>query len=578
MGPDEVGRGRTRSDEVGAGKKSWMAGPLRRLGFEMRDDARRLWGWALATWVLAGCYRGVAGDAQVAADADDGASGADDGDDAGGDDGGDDDDGDAPDAACDETAGPIALRYLTRVEYENTIRDLFGETMDVTAAFAPDESVGGYFANSTQAPSSTQLEMFLDTAQTLAQVVVEDRLERFVECQPDEAGCAQTFIAEFGRRAFRRPLTDDEMAAYASTFETIAAEQEAALGLQVVAAAMLASPHFLYVGQRMELTDPQARAYDLASRLSYFVWATMSDEVLMEAAESGDLATRQGIEAQVRRMLEDERAADMLASFSSQWLDVGSLEQSAPKHPEQFPQWTPELVAAAERETAELMQHVVLEGDARFSTLLQSRKSYVDAPLASLYGVAPPAAGAGWVELPAGERAGLLTRAAFLARHAHATENSWVHRGKVVRERLLCGTLPPPPPIADDSPINDASRLEDPQCSGCHLLMDPIGVGFDEYDPIGAFEAGAAPGRIEGIDDPEFDGAIDLSDRLAASTQAQQCFATQMFGYANRRAIESGDACTVQALGARFAETEGDIVELIVALATADAFTGLEGE
>jgi len=527
---------------------------------------------ALATCLHLGCYSGLDG----AAAHEDGAAesgGADGSDDAA--DGGDE----APtgDDCGDGANGTIALRYLTRVEYENTIRDLFGETLDVTAAFAPDESVGGYFANSTQAPSSTQLEMYLDTAQSLAQTAIEERFDRFVSCGPAEAGCAQTFIAEFGRRVFRRPLTTDEAAAYASDYEAIAAEQGAELGLQVVAAAMLASPHFLYVGERSELVDPKARAYDLASRLSYFVWATMPDEELLTAAESGELSTAEGVEAQVRRMLEDERAADMLVSFSTQWLDVGSLS-GAPKHPEQFPQWTPELVAAAQREIGELMRHVVQGGDARLATLLQSRDAYVDASLAALYGVDAPAEGAGWVALPADERAGLLTRAAFLARHAHATENSWVHRGKVVRERLLCGVLPPPPPIADDSPINDDSRLEDPACSGCHLLMDPIGVGFEGYDPIGSFVGGAAPGRIEGIDDPLFDGAIDLSERLASSLEVQECFAVQMFGYASRRAMESEDVCAVQATTARFVESDGDIVELVTALAMTNGFTGLGGE
>jgi hypothetical protein len=546
----------------------------------MGTNARKAGAWALAACLPAGCYGGLHGWNDEAAAADGG--GTDGADDGAGTDGADDgsDTGDGPaDAACEGSGSPaIALRYLTRAEYENTIRDLFGESQDVTGAFAPDESVGGYYANSTQAPSSTQLEMFLDTAESLAQAAIEDRFDRFVACQPADEGCAEAFVTEFGRRVFRRPLAADEVAAYLSDFETIAADQGPELGLQVVAAAMLASPHFLYIGHRSELVDPQARAFDLASRLSYFLWATMPDEDLMSAAASGELATTEGVEVQVRRMLEDERAADMLESFATQWLDVGSLVQSAPKHPEQFPQWTAELALAAERETSELMRRVVQDGDARLATLLQSREAWVDASLASLYGVPAPADGAAWITLPEGERAGLLTRAAFLARHAHATENSWVHRGKVVRERFLCGSLPPPPPIADDSPINDDSRLNDPTCSGCHLLMDPIGVGFEGYDPVGTFVGGSAPGRIEGIDDPAFDGAIELSERLAASVEVQDCFAVQMFGYANRRATEGEDACALEAVSTRFAESEGDIVELVVALATADVFTALGGE
>ncbi|MBC8069740.1 MAG: DUF1592 domain-containing protein [Deltaproteobacteria bacterium] len=527
--------------------------------------------WMLAAWLPVGCYTGLEATTETAGASDEHA----------GEDGGDGDGSeDVPDRepdACPQGAAPLALRYLTRIEYENTIRDIYGAPMDVAAAFAPDESAAGYFANSEHAPSSTQLEMFLDTAEQLARIAVTERFDHFVPCQPAQPGCAKSFITAFGRRAFRRPLTVDELDAYSSDFEALAAEQGDELALEVVVTAMLASPHFLYVGERSELVDDTARAYDLASRLSYFVWASMPDELLMSAAASGTLSTAAGVEAQARRMLADDRAADMLTSFSTQWLEVGGLAQSAPKQPEQFPQWTEALAQAAERETSELMRRVVLGGDARLASLLQSREAYVDPSLAALYGVEPPAGGHGWVMLPEHERAGLLTRSAFLARHAHATQNSWVHRGKLVRERLLCGTLPPPPPVADDSPINDDSRLQDPACSGCHTLMDPIGIGFEGYDPIGTFVGGSAPGRVEGIAAPEFDGALELSERLASLAEVHRCFAVQMFGYANRRVIGSEETCAVEAMATHFAESDGDILELIVELAVAEAFTNLGG-
>ncbi len=330
-------------------------------------------------------------------------------------DSGDSGDDGPPTPLCEGGATPIiGLRFLTRTEYHNTVRDLLGEPVDVTSAFAPDEQVAGYLANSTLAPSSTQVERFVDAAHTVAELAVGPYLDRFVSCQPADPGCAEQFIEQFGRKVFRRPLTAEQIDAYAGDFDDIAAEQGAALGLTVVAQAMLASPHFLYVGERSELADAEAHAYDLASRLSYFVWATMPDEILLDAAASGELSTREGVEAQVRRMLDDERAADMLATFSGQWLEIDGLAQT-PKHPESFPQWTPELADAAELESIALFEHVVLDGDGRLESVLQSRQAYVDAELAALYGVPAPAGGAGWVELPAQERAGVLTRTAFLA-------------------------------------------------------------------------------------------------------------------------------------------------------------------
>lgn len=532
--------------------------------------------WVAGLALLGGCYSGLqdggagqADGADAGEDAGDGADGAD------GADGGDDDDDDdgVPGQDCDEST-PVALRFLTVEEYRNTIRDLLGEGLDEVVVLAPDEVVGGFAANSTQAPSPTQIERFVDVASDLAVFAAGERLDRFVDCAPADAGCAESFVIALGRRAFRRPLTTEEVDAYLSDFEAIAAAQGAELGLQVVATAMLASPSFLYVGERTDSDDPDAMAFDLASRLSYFLWSTMPDDALLDAAASGGLDSADGVQAEVRRMLDDPRAAQTLASFSTQWLEVDALALAAPKHPDLFPEWTTTLADAAERETAALMEHVVLDGDRRLSSLLQSREAWVDPELAALYGVASPGPDGGWVQLPEGERAGLLTRAAFLAGHAHATENSWVHRGKVVRERLLCGELPPPPPVADDSPINDDSRLTDPGCMGCHTLMDPIGSGLDDYDPIGRFVGGSAQGNVAGLDAPDFDGGSALSDMLAEAPDVQRCFAVQMVRFAHRRTLQPSDSCEVAAIREAFEDSDGDIAELIVALAMGTGFRG----
>ncbi|MBX7084354.1 MAG: DUF1592 domain-containing protein [Nannocystaceae bacterium] len=514
-----------------------------------------------------GCYQGL----HAGAVADDAEVGSSSGDPAGS-------SGDAPDGPpgdCVATSPHVALRTLTRREYANTVRDLLGVTDDLAASFAADEQVAGYDANATQAPSATQIELYLDAAETLAAIAVGSERARFVACAPEQAGCAEAFIEAFGARAFRRPLSPAEQAAYLEDFTAIAGEQDATLGLQVVATAMLASPHFLYLGDRSELGDDTARAWDLASRLSYFLWATMPDDALFDAAATGQLSTRDEVAAQVRRMLDDPRAADALASFSTQWLEVASLVQRAPKDPELFPSWTPTLADAAEREVGTLMHHVVHDGDGSFASLLRSREAWVDDSLAALYGVAAPAGGAGWAMLPEDQRAGLLTRVAFLAGHAHATQGSIVHRGKWVRERLLCTTLPPPPPGAADKPIDEDSRLEDGACKGCHSLMDPIGIGFDGYDAIGGYLGSGSPGRIEGFDPPEFADPIALSELLATAPEAHACFAEQLFAFANRRTVADDEACGVDALAAGFA-SDGDIVALIVDLATAPAFTGQE--
>ncbi len=537
-----------------------------------RTIVHALWGL-----LLAGCYTGVSADADAptagsAGDDGDSAPGGDGDGDGSGDDG---DDGDGtPAGECDgELVPTVALRFLTRHEYDNTVRDLFGRPMDVTGDFVPDEAVDGFLSNSVRAPSQAQLERFVGAAEVLAASAVGEDLERFAACSPEDRACAETFVGEFGRRAFRRPLQSDEVDAYLADYDALAPEQGGVLALETVATAMLASPNFLYVGARTE-GDETLQAYDLASRLSYFLWSTMPDETLFVAAADGRLASAEGVEDEVRRMLDDPRAADTLHAFARQWMEVEDLWTRAPKNPETFATWTPELAEAAELDTARLLADVVQDGDARLQTVLLSRRAWVDDDLADLYGVAHPAGGEGWVDLPEGERAGVLTRAAFVASHSHSEEVSWVHRGKLVRERFLCGTLPPPPPVADDAVLNDDARLEDETCAGCHTLMDPIGFGLDEYDAIGAFTGDASDGTIVGVEAIEFEGGAGLSEALAAMPEVTECFADQMFVFANRRHAEASEDCATQSMREAFAQSDGDIRELMVALATSEAFRG----
>jgi hypothetical protein len=391
-----------------------------------------------------------------------------------------------------------------------------------------------------------------------------------VPCELSQASCPETFVRSFGRRAFRRPLDEDEVAEYLDLFSEVAGVEDATGGVEAVVAAMLMSPHFLYVGAGDE--EPKRRAHQLASRLSYFVWSSMPDEELLAAAEHGGLADREGLEDQVRRMLDDPRAADMLEVFHRQWLEFDSLEDAF-KDPELFPQWNRGLAQAMLDETRRFVERVVVQEDGRLHTLLTASYGWLTPELADLYGVTlPESEDAGWATLPA-QRAGLLTRGAVLAQHAHAAEVSWVHRGLLVREQLLCQVLPSPPNDVDTNAANDPDRMEDPACVGCHVLIDPIGQGFDDYDPIGTHLASGAGGRVEGLDGGlEFEGLVELAEALAFEPVVHDCVTSHWFRYAHRRDLDADDACVFEGLRESFAESDGDIRELVVAIATADSF------
>jgi hypothetical protein len=209
----------------------------------------------------------------------------------------------------------------------------------------------------------------------------------------------------------------------------------------------------------------------------------------------------------------------------------------------------------------------------------------VDASLAEHYGTDAPdpdavnEAGFAEVDLPADERAGLLTQGLVLVTHAYPAKNSWVHRGKFVRERLLCSPMPPPPPNVDFSNTNDPNRLTNEQCKGCHLLMDPIGKAFDTYDPTGQFATVDAEGEsidpngeVFASDIGAFDSIVELAAELAADKTVHACIAGTWATYALGRALGGEDSCAKSSIEADFAASGRDLRELFVAIARSDAF------
>lgn len=529
----------------------------------------------LATALVAGCYEGVRAD-DPGWGASDGASGpsggGSDGDDAGDSDG---EPGEDPEAACDGeiTLGHTPLRRLTRFEYDNVVRDLLGDDSAPARAFTPDETIGGFDVNTLAPLTDKQLDEYFEAAEDLAESFVATQLDAWVACDPVDDACLEAFVRDFGKRAFRRPLDDTEVADYAALFDDASTEWGTDVGFESVVHAMLTSPYFLYHFEPPAEDGPVALdPFQLAARLSFFVWGSLPDDALFEAAETGGLADRDGIEAQVRRMLEDPRAGDAIASFHVQWMGLSGLPDLV-RDAELYPSWNPALGQSMAREVAELSRWAILEGDGTLATLLTTPTGFVDEALADLYGVEAPATPFERVDLPADERAGLLTTAAFLTATSHADAPSVTFRGKFVREHLLCDEIQPPPcGVIDDNP--GAIPLEDQPCKSCHLFMDPIGHGFAQYDSLGAFDGdAAASGTVEFKPEiGEFDGVVELAHQLAAFDGVAECMVHEWYRYATRRMPEDADECQVEALGEAFVASGGNVRELIVAIATSTAF------
>lgn len=519
-----------------------------------------------------------------------------------------DEDGPDSDLQCVEGGvhpGPSPVRRMTRFEYNNTLRDLLGDdTSPANTFFAEEESLG--FNNIAQnlTVSPQQAEKYMTVAEEISQRFVADpaRLSiaaggaaRIPSCNVDKtsAACVSELIAAFAGRAYRRPPTPDETAALEDLYRAGVRLGGHKQGLEMVVEAVLQSPTFLYrlewgvAHPALGLGVSRLTSWEMASRLSFFLWGSMPDDALFVAAEQDQLRMPEQIEAQARRMIEDPRARGLVTEFHAQWLDYNRLTEAG-KDPQLFPDWSKAVGNLMQEETRRFIDHVVFDDAGDLKTLLTAPYSYLDAELAAFYGITSNA-GTEFtqVNFTAGERAGLLTQGSFLARNAHTNQTSPVHRGKWVRENLLCGILAPPPANFEAPKVdpNASTRERFKQhfdvdaCRGCHLQMDYIGFGFEQYDAIGryrAYEAG------EPIDDTgtiydtdvagDFNGPIELVSKLAESEDVAACYALQWFRYANGRGNTTEDECTIDRLDEKFNAAKGNVKELLVLLTQTDAF------
>lgn len=492
-------------------------------------------------------------------------------------------------AAQCSLSSPGPMRRLTREEYDNAVRDLLGVTGNPSSAFPPDENSYGFPIGLSV--SSLLIEQYMKTAEKLSKATDLDDLLTCTTSNGNDA-CARQFIKDFGLKAYRRPLTQAERDRLFKVYQQGKATSFSQ-GVQLALQAMLQSPFFVYrfeKGKKQDSGAVKLSGYEVASRLAFYIWKSTPDDKLLDAAETGQLSTPAQVAAQARRMLEDKRAKGAMINFFTHWLELDKLDDIN-KDKTTFSTFSSQLAKDMKTETTRFVEEVMLRGDGKLSTLLSANWSMVNKRLASHYGVTGPTGDKfERVSFDKNERAGLLTHASVLSIQAKHNQTSPVHRGKFVRERLLCQTIPNPPPNLVVKPpkldpkLSTRQRFErhrkDPACKGCHKLMDPIGFGFENYDGIGRYRTKEgslnvdARGELYGTKDVNgpFDGAVELAKKLVKSGEVQECMVRQWFRYAQGRVEGPGDACTIQSAKAVFAKSGYDVRELIVALTQTPAF------
>jgi hypothetical protein len=388
------------------------------------------------------------------------------------------------------------------------------------------------------------------------------------------------FITKLGRRAWRRDLTPEEVTRYA-TIATNAAGMVKDFygGLEYGLAGLLQSPHFIY-REELGVPDPADATrrlftgYELATRLSYLVLNTTPDDALLEAAKTGKLGMQVGLGTEAQRLLAAPGARDAMGSFFAELYQLAELDH-LPQDVKAFPLLTPTLGASMRTETLKVIDEITLGTDADYRSFFDTPTTYVNGELAKIYGITG-VTGANFVKatLPAsGPRAGFLGQAGFLAMYSHADSGSPTRRGKFIREVLLCQAVPAAPPDVDTTFPTDMPggpqrttrekleqhRATGTSCAACHAVMDPIGLGLENFDGIGAYrtmEVGKAIDASGELDGVKFTDARGLAAALKANPNVGSCLARGLLRYATGHIETAGEQSVVDAVSQQFA-TDG---------------------
>lgn len=508
--------------------------------------------------------------------------------------------------------GRVAIHRLNNTEYDNTLRDLLGTASKPAAelSFLAEEGFDSFDNTAISlGMTSSQYRKYFDAAALMMDESLANtaQRQRFMGCAPAAADdpCAQQIIETFGKRIYRRPLAPDEVARALRVFTAdFARTQDGAQAIGQALRAMLSAAHFLYRIEHDE--DPastvphQLAAYELAARLSYFIWSSMPDDALFEAAERGDLQNAAALEQEVERMLADPKAIAFTESFAGQAFQLRKLYTHSVTA-QVFPTFTSTLVDAMIAEGF-LWFDDFLKRDAPVTAWFTEDFNYVNDELARHYGMPEPGTGDQLVrvEVTDDQRSGFLGLAGFLTLTSVPSRTSPTYRGAWLLSHLLCSPPAPPPagvpPLDESAPTdpgtpsgseNVRERLErhrtDPACASCHTVIDPLGMGLEHFDGIGRYreeygngDAIDASGVLK--DGPAFSGAAELAPLIAADPRFTKCIATKMFTYALGREVEAYDRDSMLQLNERWLARGLTLVGLMKEIVLSDAFRYRRGE
>ena len=491
------------------------------------------------------------------------------------------------------TTAAVGARRLTKAEYAATLRTLIAPEVPVALEqLAVDEGVPFDNDIALQHASGVLVEGADAIAEAVAAWVMTQPAvkARLYGCQPTgakDAACFRTFVERFGRRAFRRPLTEAEITSllplHAASVEDNAFDSGAALALR----AMLSHPSLLYRFEAGASVDAAGEvtltAFEIAARLSFLLQGTTPDDALLDAAAKGELEQLAPRTAAAERLLGTPEAKAHLQRFHAMWLGYSRLTE------------TEALARSMRAESDALVGATLFEGSRDYAELFRSPKTWLDGALATHYGLpAPSAAGGAWVETRAPERRGILSHGAVLSYGSKNGDTSPTRRGIFIRTRLMCQAIPPPPPTvnADQGPKGatpNACKTDrykehaSGSCAGCHQSIDPVGFGLERYDALGRYRthddgrpecAVSGQGELSGASGGgAFQGPAALGELVLNSGKFEECVAEKLYTFALGRELRPEDFAMIKKIGPAFAGDGRHFVTLVRELVSDYTFT-----
>ncbi|HUF62332.1 MAG TPA: DUF1592 domain-containing protein [Verrucomicrobiales bacterium] len=496
--------------------------------------------------------------------------------------------------------GRITARRLNRREYNHTVRDLFGVSVQPAGNFPLDGSGGEGFDNAadTLFLPPVLMEGYFAAADAVLEELFSkpDLAGQALSPAPDEAQppaeALQTIVERYGQLAFRGPVPGEELNRIAALgHQALEEGQPFEEALRRSLKAFLLSPRFLFrIEEDHDSEEPwRISDWELATRLSYFLWSSMPDQRIFELAGTQQLSRPEVLAAEVERMLADPRAGTLAEHFAGQWLHFEKITSTANPDAGKFKELTPRIREAMYEESR-LFFDDLLRNNGRLLDILDADYAYLNGSLASFYGISG-VEGRDFqkVQLPDRRRGGVLGMGSILTATSLPLRTSPVLRGKWILEEILGTPPPPPPPLVDSLPDDDRNRkgltlrqqLElhraQAECAGCHQRMDPLGFGLENFDPIGRWRdelrgdpidaSGELPSGVA------FTGPEELKDILLEQKEAfARNLSERMLGYALGRGIEYFDRPAVDELVRTLSETEFRSLPFIQAIAASYPF------